>query len=582
MSNLSLKNNDSTNVLKWCVLLFLVSFLYSFSNIFEPQFINHTEADRALIGLEMLRRGNFVVPNLLGDIYLTKPPLFYWLVACAYYVFDCLNAWVPRFPSAIFCGLLTSAHYLFLVKAGWHNHLALLSTIILTSTPAIFLYSTNAEIDFVFMSICSLSLYLAYFVALPGASLLTSTLASIVCGLAVLTKGPQPVFLFFCGLLVFAFLERKTSPDQFSFWRYFVLRRLLEVGIISLVVGIWISFLISEVGINQIYYHFNVEVISRVVPSETLLHRFRSPFFYIGILIVATLPWSGFLVKLFSINRYTFAEEKESNSYNSVFKYSLSIVVPALIIFSIFPAKASRYITPLYPWVSCILTILLLKLEHTTFADHFKKVWGSISVLCLCGAFYILFELSGVISANYLIIGVVSLLTLFGFLAYVSFNNYSLRTYAVCFFVIFILCRLPYRTLYAEERNHKKSVALVVHELDQYVPKSKPIYILEMFERWIPYYLIQRGREVYRLTPEIATTLKSNENEKAFVLLNKEDENWRLDQLRKLNTQVEESLKMTIEDKEFLLISIDASKAYQFSPKMIFPTVKSEPYPGVS
>lgn len=68
------------------------------------------EPRRAVVALEMLDSGEFVVPHLTGAPYYNKPPLFNWAVAASLAAFGGTEAWMVRLPSLVawwLTGLLT-------------------------------------------------------------------------------------------------------------------------------------------------------------------------------------------------------------------------------------------------------------------------------------------------------------------------------------------------------------------------------------------------------------------------------------------------------------------------------------------
>lgn len=68
------------------------------------------EPRRAVVALEMLESGEYVVPHMSGHTYYNKPPLFNWAVAGSLAIFGGTEAWMVRLPSLVafwLIGLLT-------------------------------------------------------------------------------------------------------------------------------------------------------------------------------------------------------------------------------------------------------------------------------------------------------------------------------------------------------------------------------------------------------------------------------------------------------------------------------------------
>src|SRR5438105_14321585 len=87
--------------LRWTALLVLLlvpgALLYPWLafHLFEPDEGRYAEIPR-----EMLVRGEWVVPYLLGEPYLDKPPLFYWLVMFSYRLLG-IHDWSARLVPAL-------------------------------------------------------------------------------------------------------------------------------------------------------------------------------------------------------------------------------------------------------------------------------------------------------------------------------------------------------------------------------------------------------------------------------------------------------------------------------------------------
>jgi signal transduction histidine kinase len=93
----------------------------------------------------MLRSGDWLVPRLDGLPFFHKPPLFYWIGAAAMAVTGPVE-WAARLPSVLGAGAAASALFLFLRR--WSTvRVALLSTVVLVTTPFFFLGAQFANLD---------------------------------------------------------------------------------------------------------------------------------------------------------------------------------------------------------------------------------------------------------------------------------------------------------------------------------------------------------------------------------------------------------------------------------------------------
>ncbi len=97
-----MKNNPFTiswKVWKYLILaLILPAFLI---NLGALAFIED-ESIRAIVALEMLDSGNYIAPQINGDAYYYKPPLYNWFIALSYALFGVAAEWTSRIPTLVF------------------------------------------------------------------------------------------------------------------------------------------------------------------------------------------------------------------------------------------------------------------------------------------------------------------------------------------------------------------------------------------------------------------------------------------------------------------------------------------------
>jgi 4-amino-4-deoxy-L-arabinose transferase-like glycosyltransferase len=59
------------------------------------------EPRRAVVAVEMIESGEYVVPHMSGHTYYNKPPLFNWAVAGTFTLFGGTDSWMVRLPSLV-------------------------------------------------------------------------------------------------------------------------------------------------------------------------------------------------------------------------------------------------------------------------------------------------------------------------------------------------------------------------------------------------------------------------------------------------------------------------------------------------
>ena len=91
--------------------------------------LSGTEGHRALPAHRMVVTGDWLVPRFYNQVYLTKPPMHYWVLAAAEAVTGRADEWVWRLPSALSAAglaafLAVMARRWFGPPAGWVSGLS--------------------------------------------------------------------------------------------------------------------------------------------------------------------------------------------------------------------------------------------------------------------------------------------------------------------------------------------------------------------------------------------------------------------------------------------------------------------------
>ena len=91
------------------ILLLLCGIAFGFKAGDQHFWGRHGEARRAEVSREMVASGNWVVPHLNGEPFVTKPPLYYWAAAAAFTrLFEVLD-FLDALHQALFVALLFEA-----------------------------------------------------------------------------------------------------------------------------------------------------------------------------------------------------------------------------------------------------------------------------------------------------------------------------------------------------------------------------------------------------------------------------------------------------------------------------------------
>lgn len=179
----------------------------------EPRF--------ALIARDMVASGEWLFPQVGGDWYQDKPPLFFWFMAMAYAATGVLRVafLLPSLLAALGCLLLVHD----LGRRLWSREAGLLAALLLLFTVQFTVQARVAQID---MTLCLLSTAGLYGIArhlLLGPDWRAYAFGGFACGLGVITKGTG--FLPLLAVLPYLFLRARgfaVSPGATAGWRWCV------------------------------------------------------------------------------------------------------------------------------------------------------------------------------------------------------------------------------------------------------------------------------------------------------------------------------------------------------------------------
>ena len=199
--------------LLWLLLIAAPVLLLNLSfPLLEPD-----ENRNAQIGLEMFQSGDLVVPTRIGQPYLYKPPLLFWLVTASYSLFG-VHEWSARLPVAL-AALVTVGAAFWLGRRLIGQRAAWLGALLLLLTGGFVLAGRFLLMDSV-LTLCTTTGLLAAYV---GATRQTGRAgwwltAGVACGLGILAKGPVALVIVVPPLAAAAWLSPKATSVRWRDW----------------------------------------------------------------------------------------------------------------------------------------------------------------------------------------------------------------------------------------------------------------------------------------------------------------------------------------------------------------------------
>ena len=240
------------------------------------------------VSLEMLHSDNWITPTLDGLPFLHKPPLFYWITAGAMHLFG-LNEWAAR--AAPVLGGATTVAVLFAALREWAGESAArMAALVLATLPLFYGGSQFANMDQLVAACISAAILFgarASFRFEAGTER-SDDLASayVAAALGVLAKGL--IGLVLPGLVLLLWL------GTMRHWR--TMRALVWWPGTAMLAVIVVPWLVAVQWENPgfLYYYFVVQQFQRYAGSG--FNNVQAVWFYIPVLAVFGLPWTGWLL----------------------------------------------------------------------------------------------------------------------------------------------------------------------------------------------------------------------------------------------------------------------------------------------
>ena len=256
----------------------------------------------ANISREMLLHKNFLQIFDQGKDYLDKPPLLFWISAVSMYFFG-INDFAFRLPSILMAIIAIYSTYKFTLLY-YSKELALLASLVLASSQAMFLITHDVRTDTMLMSWVILGIWqFAHWLKFRNWGSLIIAFVAVAFGM--MTKGPialmVPIFSFVPHLII-----HKNFKLLFR-WEYLIGLLIIIVLLIPMDLGLYQQFdlhpekeLYGRTGTSGLRFFYWTQSFGRIT-GESVWHENDHFTFLFENLIWGFLPWTlYFIVGLFS------------------------------------------------------------------------------------------------------------------------------------------------------------------------------------------------------------------------------------------------------------------------------------------
>jgi 4-amino-4-deoxy-L-arabinose transferase-like glycosyltransferase len=313
-------------------------------HLFEPD-----EGRYAQIPCEMLARGDWIVPTLLGEPYLDKPPLFYWLVMLSYALCGA-HDWAARLvPALAVQGSVLATYWLGRRLVGERS--AFWGALALLLAPGFIGTGRLLVLDGLLTLWVTLSLLAAYLaVQGPGLHRGWWLLAALACGMGVLTKGPVAVLLLVPPLVAHRFLAGTVAAIGWRGWALFA------GAVLALALPWYVAVHVRSAEFAG-YFFWKHNVLRFVQPFD---HE-RPVWYYLPLVVIGFSPMTLLLP---AVVRWLLThDEAASRSRCPALGFLLLAGGWCVLFFSLSGSKLPTYILPAFPPWCLALGVFVARTE---------------------------------------------------------------------------------------------------------------------------------------------------------------------------------------------------------------------------
>ncbi|MDD5296419.1 MAG: glycosyltransferase family 39 protein [Rhodocyclaceae bacterium] len=332
--------SESLTIPFWLPLLLVAAYLAL--GLSSYGLLDNNEGLYAEIAREMGRGASLVIPHLIGEPYLEKPPLLYYLVAAAFRLFGETEAAARAVPLLASLACLWSVHG-FCARLG-RPQTGRLAVLILGSSLGYVLMSRVVMFDMLFTAFFNFAL-LGFFLAWRESNRWLLRLSHACLALALLTKGFLALILF--GLiLVPCFLVR----GRRSLWQ--ALRFFADPLGLALFLALalpWHVIASLEHPRFAWFYFINEHVLrflGKRIPQD---YYSGSVAYYLPRLLVFLFPWA------FHLALTLFRRGGSGDTDKELAGFLWAAWLAPLLFFSLSSAKANYYMVVAMPALALII-----------------------------------------------------------------------------------------------------------------------------------------------------------------------------------------------------------------------------------
>jgi 4-amino-4-deoxy-L-arabinose transferase-like glycosyltransferase len=291
--------------------------------------IKGEEGRRILPAIEMLKTGDYVVPQVGSNPYFRKPPLVNWLVAMSFRFFGARNEWTARLPSAL-AVLAVAIAFVTVARASLGPKASMIAALIWLTNIGMIEKGRLIEIEGIYVSLCGLAIifWLSFWTQKRSPWLIWVP-ASILLGVGMLAKGPTLLVFFYPVVLAVLWQGRN--------WRLlFHPAHFVALAIMLGIFAAWAIPFVRETNMRLAVHYWSIQFTGRLKGTE---FQFWNWLLNVPRGLVYFLPW----LLLFPFLRFSkFGHDNQRQLAQALI---WGIVLPFVVV-NLVPGGVARYSMP--------------------------------------------------------------------------------------------------------------------------------------------------------------------------------------------------------------------------------------------
>ena len=303
------------------------------------------EGRRVFPALRMLQNGNWLVPELAGMAYSSKPPMINWLVASSFLLTGERSEFSARLPSVI--SLLALVSLIIWMPSAWLSVRArFLAALVFLTNIGLMEKGRQIELEALYLSLTGLAVvWWLGFWSRRGSRWGLWIMPGLFMGMGLLTKGPICVLCFYAVAIGVLTQERRLRELLHpAHWLGIALMAVLSLGWIYLARQQASHDAVLERATSEVWYRLSL----RDLDFGQWAREFPSA-------LVKFLPWLIFIPMLW-MKRVVGLIPAERLAIFKGCRWGM--VVPFVLVLLI-PHTMARYTFPVFPVASLLLGYVL-------------------------------------------------------------------------------------------------------------------------------------------------------------------------------------------------------------------------------